>query len=545
MLAQGLAKALVGHGTDIAFGVPGGGPNLDVVGAMADNDIRFILAHGETAACIMASTYGYVSGRVSATVVTRGPGAASAANGAAQATLDRHPLVLITDTVPAETADRVPHQRLDQRALFAPLCKASATLDRSLPAKQLDALISLAAQSPAGAIHLDYDTSTVSVPTDPPSFSNPAPHPDPATEPDPAPEGASQALDHARAMISAADRPVVIAGIGATTGPDTGNDIGAALLQFGAPVLTTYQAIGVVPTEHRLAAGLFTNGASERPLLDQADLIVTVGLDPVEPIPAPWTYQAPVVSLSNVATPDPYLPFAVEAVGDVATMLQRLNEQRPDSDHRWSADAGAQHRIAVREDLAAGPTASAPDAITPIELVETTLANTPDDATTTVDAGAHFLAIMPLWSVSQPKRLLISNGLATMGYALPAAVGAALARPGQPVLCMVGDGGLGMTLAELETVARLDLPITVLVFNDSALSLIQIKQGNNHGGSEVVSYRGSDFAAVAKGLGLRAVTVTDTDELAAELANGWDRPRLIDVAVNPDSYRHLITVTRG
>jgi len=176
-LAERLAKTLAGRGTEVAFGVPGGGPNLDVVGALAANDIRFVLAHGETAACIMASVFGYVTGQVSAAVVTRGPGAVSAANGAAQATLDRHPLVLITDTVPAESAARVPHQRVDQRALFAPICKASATLNSSLPDDQLDALVALATKTPAGAVHLDYDTSAADPigrgsGTDPPGYAD-------------------------------------------------------------------------------------------------------------------------------------------------------------------------------------------------------------------------------------------------------------------------------------------------------------------------------------------------------------------------------------
>lgn len=538
LLAERLAAGLAERGTDVAFGVPGGGPNLDVVGAMAERDIRFVLAHGETAACIMASVYGYLTGRVSATVVTRGPGAASAANGAAQATLDRHPLVLITDTVPAETAGRVPHQRLDQRALFEPLCKASATMDAALTNEDLDGLITLATQAPSGAVHLDYDTSTsITSMTSIPATAAQADERSRSEGSTPLGHGDDLELDRILAMIATAERPVVIAGIGATNG----EGIGADLVRLGVPVLTTYQAIGVVPSEHEVAAGLFTNGASERPLLDRADLIIAIGLDPVEPIPAEWTYAAPVVSLTDVHFDDPYLPIDAEAVGELDSMTKRLTAGA----HRWSANAGADHRSAVRAALGADGQPPTPGAVTPVDLVAAALANTPAEATTTVDAGAHFLAIMPLWRVDRPKQLLISNGLATMGYALPAAIGAALARPDRPVLCMVGDGGLGMSLAELETVARLDLPVTVVVFNDSALSLIQIKQGDRHGGSEVVSYLGSDFAAVASGLGMRAIKVTDADDLAAELNSGWDRPRLIDVTVNPGSYPHLIEVTRG
>ena len=124
--AHRLARVLAAR-SDIVFGVPGGGPNLDVVGAATEAGMRFVLAHGETSAAIMASTYGLVTGGPSAVVVTRGPGAASVANGAAQATLDRYPLVVVTDTVTAAQGPRVSHQRFDQRSVFRPITVASVT----------------------------------------------------------------------------------------------------------------------------------------------------------------------------------------------------------------------------------------------------------------------------------------------------------------------------------------------------------------------------------------------------------------------------------
>lgn len=144
-------------------------------------------------------------------------------------------------------------------------------------------------------------------------------------------------------------------------------------------------------------------------------------------------------------------------------------------------------------------------------------ADHPRRLTITVDAGAHFLAIMPLWPASEPRRVLISNGLATMGFAVPAAIGAALARPGEAVWALTGDGGLSMCLGELETMARLELPITVIVFNDAALSLIEIKQQPDHGGPDAVRYRRMDFAAIARGCGLQAHTAGTHDELLTAL----------------------------
>ncbi len=521
--AQNLAAAFSTHGCDIAFGLPGGGPNLDVIGAFDELGIRFVLAHTEAAACIMASTYGYIRDQVIPVVVTRGPGAASAVNGAAQATLDRQPLALITDTVPASLAQRVAHQRVNQRAMLGSVSKASVVFGATSTADELQSLLDFAQRTPAGAIHLNYD-----------DIGTPS-----GFEPPDAPEPLHSRKNVTNRVLEA-DRPVVICGLGAAQAKA---ELSTTLLEFAAPVLTTYQGIGVIPTEHTIAAGLFTNGAAERPLLEQADLIITIGLDPVEPIPASWSYKAPVISFATHPTADPYLPIAAELISDD---LADLCHQHLMASHTWPAGTGADTRDTLRKALVPNHEDNPDgDFFGAVELVTTALENVPSPLTVTVDAGAHFLAVMPFWPADETKRVLISNGLSTMGYAVPAAIGAALARPGEPVLAFVGDGGLGMTLAELETIVRLELPITVVVFNDSALSLIEIKQRENHGGSSAVRYGGIDFATVARGMGMEAEVVSSPRQFESALAHGWAAPRLIDARIDPVDYPHLITITRG
>ncbi len=548
-LAERLAAALADAGVTTLFGLPGGGPNLDLIGAAEARGIRFVLAHGETAAAIMASTNGLTSGRPAAVVVTRGPGAASLANGVAQATLDRHPLIALTDTVPAASRSRVAHQRLDQLALLGPVSKRSATIGPQVDDDGLRRLLADAIRWPAGAIHLDVD-ATADDPLPPATGIDPAAGLDAAGLDADGPDAAQ--LDRATALLGAARRPIVIVGAEAAAmatdralGPAP---VAAALERFGAPVLTTYQAVGVVPTEGDGNAGIFTNGALERPVLDAADLVITLGLDLVEPIPAPWTTDVPVLRLSSVPQDDDYLPATVDIVAPWADLLTVLADQHhgdwePEAATRFRAEARAALRQpgsgqGLRSDVGPG--------LSPIELVDGLVANHPAGATVTVDAGAHFLAVMPNWPVEQPNRLLISNGLATMGYAVPAAIGASLARPGEPVLALTGDGGLSMVLAELETIARLDLPITVVVFNDSALSLIEIKQGEGNGGEGAVRYRPTDFAAMARASGLDGLTIETLADLEAAChPTSWGRPRLLDVRIDPISYRHLIAATRG
>ena len=520
-LARTLAEGVRDRGADVVFGFPGGGPNLEVVGAVGDAGLRFVLTHGETTACIMAATYGLLSGRPALAIATRGPGAACAVNGAAQATLDRFPLLVVTDCVPSEQRDRFAHQRFDQQQLFAPVTKWSGRLASSPHAADtVCAALDLAGARPAGAVHLDYDPTGQAMAVPEPSV--------PARSTD---DVILQAAD----LVRAAAKPVVIVGLEANA---AARAVVAAIERLGCPALTTYQAIGVVPEGHPQLAGLFTSGVIEAPLLFESDLILTIGFDQVEPMPTAWRYDVPVVAISERPACATLAPLTVEVIGSLAPMLDHVVTTACSG---WRPDSGARALAGVRASL----TGTSRGSFGPLELATAVAAAAPPHAIATVDAGAHFLAIMPFWPAVEPLQLLISNGLATMGFALPAAIAASLARPGRPVVCMVGDGGLAMTLAELETLARLQLPVTVVVFDDAALSLIEIKQKEGQGGSAAVRFAPVDYAQVAVAMGLDAAVVTTSAELSVLLADGWDRPRLIDARIDPSSYSPLIAATRG
>lgn len=522
-LAEAIAAGLADAGTEALFGVPGGGANLDLVGAAEERGLRFVLMHGETAAGIAAATHGLVRDRPGAVVVTRGPGAASVVNAAAQATLDRSPLVVVTDTVPRAQAARVPHQLLDQRALLAPVTKWSGTLGAGAPRDLVDAAVAVAMGAPRGAVHLDVDASASS---------------DPAPTLAPPPVVSDGAVAAARELLARARRPVVLVGAEAAPWVDTLRRVVAGT---GMPVLTTYQARGFVADGAPEAAGVFTGGAIERPVIGAADLVLAVGLDPVEPIPGAWPYDVPVVALMPWPIAHRYHPIDVELTGPIGPSLEAL---APAIDASGWEDGAARRARAEADARLREGAADTDRGLAPATLVDAVAAALPDGATVTVDAGAHMLVAVPLLPVVRPRGLLISNGLATMGFAVPAAIGAAVARPDRPVVALTGDGGLGMVLAELETIARLALDVTVVVFDDAALSLIEIKQGDGQGGREAVRYRPVDFAAVARAAGLEAASVADAGALAAELARR-PGPRLIDVRVDPASYPAIIRAVRG
>jgi acetolactate synthase I/II/III large subunit len=524
--AGAIVAALARAGTRLVFGVPGGGPNLDVVGAAEAAGLRFVLAHGETAATIMAATSADLTGVPGAVVVTRGPGLASAVNGIAHAALDRLPVVVIADTV-ADT--RISHQRIDQEALGRSVAQAAVTVSGPRTAARA---VATALGAPPGPVIANMDDGVA----DRDGSEEIAPS---------VAEGSAAVLAEA---VRGARRPVVLLGTGAIPRTAAVRD---ALGGRGIPALHTYRARGVLPDSGAEAAGLVSGGTMEWPLLSAADLIVGLGVDEAEMIPARWDYAARTILVSEPGAPPAHGWFtgATELTMPIDDALGVL-AAGPGGTIEWPPDAGRAAKTDAARRLAAAATA-APGRLAPQQVVATARACAPPETIATVDAGAHMLVAMPLWEVPGPRLLLTSSGLATMGYALPAAIAAALCLSQTqevPVLAFTGDGGLGMTLAEIETAVRLSLRVMVIVFNDAALSLIKIKQKpTGHGGEEAVRYRPTSFAAAAAAMGAAGAAVTSERELAAALTDALTRPgpTVIDASVDPACYPAVMDLSRG
>ena len=531
--AEAIVAALVQAGTRLMFGVPGGGPNLDVVGAAEAAGIRFVLAHGETAATIMAATSADLTGAPGSVVVTRGPGLASAVNGIAHAALDRLPLVVIADTV-AEA--RISHQRLDQGALGRSVAKAAVTVSGSPAAARA---VATALAAPPGPVIANLDDGAAAE-----QGTRRAENGAEAQTFRAAEEMAARA---GRAILAeavrAARRPVVLLGTGVIPRTAAVRD---ALNGRGLPALHTYRARGVLPDSNAGAAGLVTGGTMEWPLLGAADLIVGLGVDEAEMIPARWDYPARTILVAEPGAP-PARGWFTGATELTMPLTEALDVLAAGPEPDWPPDAGRVAKADAARRLAAAAVA-APGRLAPQQVVATARAFAPPETIATVDAGAHMLVAMPLWEVPEPGRLLVSSGLATMGYALPAAIAAALCAPRAPVLAFTGDGGLGMTLAEIETAVRLSLRVVVIVFNDAALSLIELKQRPaGQGGAEAVRYRPVSFAAAAAAMGAAGAEVTTERDLAAALAAALRRPgpTVIDASVDPAGYPAIMDLSRG
>ena len=576
--AAAIVAALAGAGTRLMFGVPGGGPNLDVVGAAAAAGMPFVLTHGETAATIMAATCADLTGAPGAVVVTRGPGLASAVNGIAHATLDRLPVVVIADTVPAHQRDRVSHQRLDQAALGRSVAKAALTAGPGQAGPAADLAVRLALAAPAGPVVINMDPGVEAAPTGAQAtsagpaasgtapFTGSEPRADTVPVTDDAPtltdgaaarggappapladaDAAGPELAPLVAALRAARRPVLLLGPGALAHAAAVRD---ALTGSGIPALHTYRARGIMPDSGAEAAGLVTGGTMEWPLLAASDLIVGLGVDLAEMIPAAWDYPARIILVTETsagaAEAGRYFTGATALAAPLGAAIELIAAHRHHGG--WPPSAGRTVKTGALTRLREAARA-APGLLSPQDVVTMVRAHTPAETIATVDAGAHMLVAMPLWEVDEPHRLLISSGLATMGYALPAAIAAALCTPGVPVVAFTGEGGLGMTLMEIETAARLRLRVVVVVFNDATLSLIKIKQRPaGHGGPEAVGYRPASFAAAATALGAAGAAVSDAAGLAAELAAALNRdgPTVIDASVDPATYPAVMDLTRG
>ena len=549
--AVAIVRALAEAGTRLMFGVPGGGPNLDVVGAAEAAGLRFVLAHGETAATIMAATCADLTGTPGAVVVTRGPGLASAVNGVAHAALDRLPVVVIADTVAAADRDRISHQRIDQAALGRSVAKAAVTVGGPAAGAAAARVVRTALAAPPGPVLANLDDSVPDRDTDRADRASAGPGGAPAWDGG----AAGTAVTAAGATLLAAAlrrarRPVLL--LGADAIPRTAA-IRAALAGCGLPALHTYRARGILPDSGADAAGLVTGGTMEWPLLSAADLIVGLGADEAEMIPAPWDYAARVILVAEAAgaaSPpgEPgYRGYFTGATVLRMPLTRALEVLAAGPGHDWPPGAGRAARADAAGRLVAAAVA-APGRLAPQQVVATVRARTPPQTIATVDAGAHMLVAMPLWEVPEPRRLLVSSGLATMGYALPAGIAAALCAPGAPVVAFTGDGGLGMTLAEIETAARLSLRLIVVVFNDAALSLIKIKQKPaGQGGDDAVRYGPVSFAAAAAAMGAAGAAVTTEDGLAAAVADALRRPgpTVIDATVDPAGYPAVMDLSRG
>jgi acetolactate synthase-1/2/3 large subunit len=531
-VAELLVERLKRAGLTRIFGVPGGGSSMDLINAAREAGIEFVLSRREDSGMVMAAVTALLSGGPGLALGTKGPGVTSSANGVACAYLDRAPALYVSDGFGADELSYVSHQYFDQGALLGPITKDVSVLDSEDPAAEIDALIEAMTRAPKGPVYVELTGATARREVVIDRVSSAAHRPASTLD--------DAATARARSLLAGAKRPVVIAGLEAAT-PENADAINRMVTALHAPALVTYMAKGVIPDSSANFAGIFTGGQAEFPCVAGADLIILAGLDPVELIRKPWAYNAPVLDIGEVRHTKHYAQAACGLYGPIAASIGQLGGALSPSS--WSAADIAVHR----DNFYAAMAYKERPSLTPVDVVQQAAAAFEGRPRLAVDAGAHMFSAVAFWPGEKPLDVLISNGLATMAFALPAALAAALHDPERGAVAMTGDGGLMMCLGELVTAAQQGANLTTIVFNDGALSLIDIKRQEMQMPDLGFTWSRPDFAAAARGFGCTAWRVLTHDELTSALADAAKTlgPCLIDVVLDPDGYLEQMRALRG
>jgi len=520
-----MAAAFKEMGTPFIVGHPGG-ESVELMEAAKAQGMRFILMKQEVAGAMLAATWGEITGSPGVCLSTRGPGATNMVNGIAHAFLDRAPLIAITDRYSAPQQEIGLRQRLDQQAIMQPLVKWSTAIEASVVKQQLRRAVRISTAYAPGPVHFDLPQSETkklsglsqNLPDLLPNYHYPAPDP--------------RGLESAVAIIKAAEKPVLLIGLGVLWDKASSSTIALAE-HLGAPVLTTSKCKGTIPEDHPLRAGCIIGGLIERDLVSKADLIITIGLDAVELQPKGWPYSTKVLSLANIPSLDGLVPSVEEVVGNLNHITTVICTLIPEGSG-WGIDAAKRFRERVHKALDTPSLGG----LSPQRAVECARQVLPRDTIATCDAGASRLLVVQKWESYGPREFLTSNGLGSMGFAIPGALAARLAHPNRPVIAFTGDGGLLMAVADIQTAVIEKLPIIILVFDDGEIGLIRTKQTIKGIDPYGVHLGGINWEYLARGLGANGTTVDSEATLSSALEHAIksNETTVIGVKIDASGY---------
>jgi len=282
-------------------------------------------------------------------------------------------------------------------------------------------------------------------------------------------------------------------------------------------------------------------------VLTEADVVLLVGVDAVESQPVPWSYRAQVAALCEQPAGASYFRPAAQVEGDVGAAVHALAQALAPRVSRWPAVLADGFGASVVDGLRLEPPSGGLAAWQVVETVQRVVRARSEAVTVTVDAGSHRLAVAWSWRSDTPGRFLTTNGLGTMGYAVPAAIGAAVARPGETVLAFTGDGGFTLHGYELETAVRIGAKVVVVVFNDASLSQIRIKQARRAYPRSGVDFAPVRYDHIARAVGARGLRVDDANGLAEAVDDALSSPQscVIDVVLTGGEYGEMLDTLRG
>ncbi|HDL6743302.1 TPA: acetolactate synthase AlsS [Yersinia enterocolitica] len=535
------ADLVVNHleqqGVKQVFGIPGA--KIDrVFDSLEDSSINTIVVRHEANAAFMAAAVGRLTGKAGVALVTSGPGCANLVTGLATATSEGDPVVALGGAVKRSDSLKITHQSMDTVSIFRPVTKFSAEVTASV------ALGEVLGNAFRSAEFGRQGAAFVSLPQD---ILN-KPITGQALVHQVCPQSGSAPLNEIIAvakLLNQAKNPILLLGLMASQ-PANAQAIRRLLHHSKIPVTSTYQAAGVVDQAHfdhfAGRVGLFNNQAGDK-LLQQADLIITIGYSPVEYDPALWNNgQATLIHLDILpAEIDAAYQPQKELLGDIAATLEVLNQQIHSPVILTSqTQAILEDRCRQRRDLANRADKMSGFAIHPLRLVQEMQDIVNNDVTLCVDMGSFHIWIARYLYSFRARQILMSNGQQTMGVALPWAIAAALVNPQQKVVSVSGDGGFMQSSMELETAVRLKSNLLHIIWVDNGYNMVEIQEQKKYHRSSGVSFGPIDFKMYAESFGAKGFAVESADELTVKLHQAMDTqgPAVIAIPVDySDNYR--------
>ncbi|EGP4869342.1 acetolactate synthase AlsS [Enterococcus faecium] len=529
--SKSVVESLVNHHVDYVFGIPGA--KIDgVFNELEDQGPELIVTRHEQNAAFMAQAIGRITGEPGVVIATSGPGASNLATGLVTATAEGDPVLAIAGQVKRSDLLKLTHQSMDNAALFQPITKYSAEIqDPETISEVIANAYRMAKSSKKGASFISIPQDVVDAPVQ----GN-------VIKPLSDPKLGSASADDIRYLaerIREAKLPVLLVGMRGSSEKET-LAIRQLVEKTALPVVETFQAAGVISRELEAhffgRVGLFRNQPGDM-LLKRSDLVIAIGYDPIEYEARNWNAEkdARIIVIDEApAEIDPFMQPERELIGDISATLDLLTgslEPQQVSEDAKEYLASLQAKLTERDIVQSKGEAGI---LHPLEVINTLQSKVTDDMTVTVDVGSHYIWMARHFRSYEPRHLLFSNGMQTLGVALPWAISAALVRPNTQIVSVSGDGGFLFSAQDLETAVRKKLNIVHLIWNDGHYNMVEFQEKMKYQRASGVDFGPVDFVKYAEAFGAKGIRATSVEELEKALEEGFatEGPVIIDIPID-------------
>ncbi|WP_172921318.1 acetolactate synthase AlsS [Enterococcus faecium] len=529
--SKSVVESLINHHVDYVFGIPGA--KIDgVFNELEDQGPELIVTRHEQNAAFMAQAIGRITGEPGVVIATSGPGASNLATGLVTATAEGDPVLAIAGQVKRSDLLKLTHQSMDNAALFQPITKYSAEIqDPETISEVIANAYRMAKSSKKGASFISIPQDVVDAPVE----GN-------IIKPLSDPKLGSASADDIRYLaerIREAKLPVLLVGMRGSSEKET-LAIRQLVEKTALPVVETFQAAGVISRELEAhffgRVGLFRNQPGDM-LLKRSDLVIAIGYDPIEYEARNWNAEkdARIIVIDEApAEIDPFMQPERELIGDISATLDLLTgslEPQQVSEDAKEYLASLQAKLTERDIVQSKGEAGI---LHPLEVINTLQSKVTDNMTVTVDVGSHYIWMARHFRSYEPRHLLFSNGMQTLGVALPWAISAALVRPNTQIVSVSGDGGFLFSAQDLETAVRKKLNIVHLIWNDGRYNMVEFQEKMKYQRASGVDFGPVDFVKYAEAFGAKGIRATSVEELEKALEEGFatEGPVIIDIPID-------------